>query len=186
MPVIQNGTVIETILNKAFVFDLGAPSVEDTQVDDIHAAVTLTAAAQTVTTDITNPDICRVVAVKGSDAGHTQKVTINGTNYHGEAISEDITLTGTSTAYGTKAFKTITSIVYPAYASGGTVVVGRGKALGLPFAFSSSNKIVAATLGKAAATPTVVTNETDVAKNTVDLSAGTYDGSKRAVVIAYM
>ncbi len=99
--------VVETIL---------APAADDVAV---HAAITgSSSVVLTVTTSITNPDIPRTLDV---DPGGTltdvpgATLTINGTNIWDETISEDYTLIendGTIIA-GTKAFKTVTSIVVP-------------------------------------------------------------------------
>lgn len=81
---------------------------------DAIKTITLGAAAQTITTGITNPDYPRVLAVDGNVAGIAGNVVIAGTNYADEAITETIALNGTTTVPGTKAFKTVTSITVPA------------------------------------------------------------------------
>lgn len=81
---------------------------------DAIKTITLGAAAQTITTGITNPDYPRALAVVGSVAGITGDVVIAGTNYAGEAITDTIALDGTTSKPGTKAFKTVTSITVPA------------------------------------------------------------------------
>jgi hypothetical protein len=99
----------------------------------VHAAVTLTAAAQTVTTSITNPDFPRLVTVKGNASGITGNVVIAGTNIRGESISDTIALNGASEVAGVKAFKTVTSITLPIQTHAGTdnVSVGISDKLGL-------------------------------------------------------
>jgi len=81
---------------------------------DAIKTITLGAAAQTITTGITNPDYPRALAVDGNAAGIAGNVVIAGTNYAGEAITDTIALDGTTSKPGTKAFKTVTSITVPA------------------------------------------------------------------------
>lgn len=81
---------------------------------DAIKTITLGAAAQTITTGITNPDYPRALAVDGNVAGIAGNVVIAGTNYAGEAITDTIALDGTTSKPGTKAFKTVTSITVPA------------------------------------------------------------------------
>ena len=79
----------------------------------IHAAVALGLAAQTVTTGITQPDVPRTITIKGNAAGMTGNVVINGTNILDEVIADTIALNGVTEVEGVKAFKTISSIVFP-------------------------------------------------------------------------
>jgi hypothetical protein len=81
---------------------------------DAIKTITLGAAAQTITTGITNPDYPRALAVAGNAADIAGNVVIAGTNYAGEAITDTIALDGTTSKPGTKAFKTVTSITVPA------------------------------------------------------------------------
>jgi len=81
---------------------------------DAIKTITLGAAAQTITTGITNPDYPRALAVDGNVADIAGNVVIAGTNYAGEAITDTIALDGTTSKPGTKAFKTVTSITVPA------------------------------------------------------------------------
>jgi len=99
----------------------------------VHAAVTLTAAAQTVTTSITNPDFPRILSITGNAGGIAGNVVISGTDIRGNAISNTIALNGSSTVNGTKAFASVTSIVLPikTNGSGDTVSIGISDKLGL-------------------------------------------------------
>jgi hypothetical protein len=80
----------------------------------VHAAVNLAAAAQNVTSAITNPDVPRTVTVKGNVSGIAGNVVITGTNINDEAITDTIALNGASEVEGVKAFKTVTLIALPA------------------------------------------------------------------------
>jgi hypothetical protein len=80
----------------------------------VHAAANLAADAQDVASNITNPDIPRIVTVKGNVSGIAGNVVITGTNIAGAAKTDTIALNGTSEVLGVKAFKTVTNINLPA------------------------------------------------------------------------
>lgn len=139
----------------------------------VHAAVTLGAEAQTVTTAITNPTVPRNIIIKGNAAGIAGDVVITGTNYAGATITETIALNGATAALGAKAFKTVTSILLPAKTaeSGDTVSLGTGEVLGLPYLLTH-NTVLATykdnTLEATAAT--VAVSATAIESNTIDLA----------------
>jgi hypothetical protein len=94
---------------------------------DIHAAVTLTTLAQSITTGITQPNVPRVLSITGTKAGATLtgNVTITGTDENDEATSDVLALNGNYTVFGTQVFKTVTQIDYPARVTASdTVKVG--------------------------------------------------------------
>lgn len=99
----------------------------------VHAAITLTAAAQTITTAITNPDVPRVVTIKGNASGNAGNVVITGTNAAGDEITDTIALNGSTEVSGVKAFATVTSIALPIQTHAGTdtVSIGRADVFGL-------------------------------------------------------
>jgi hypothetical protein len=100
----------------------------------VHAAIAMDDVAVVVTTAITNPDVPRVVTVKGNASGITGNVVITGTNAAGEAITDTIALNGSSEVSGAKAFKTVTQIDLPVEVHAGTdtVSIGRADVFGLP------------------------------------------------------
>lgn len=97
-------------------------------VSAIHAAITLGATSQTITTDITNPTFARALSVTGTAGGATAltgDVTITGTSDDGDILVETFALDGSNTVVGKYAFATVTSIVVPAKKNtGDTVSVG--------------------------------------------------------------
>lgn len=99
----------------------------------IHAAITGTGAENEVTTAITNPDNPRNVSITTSDnATPSGDVVIAGTDALGDSISDTITIVAGYTAYGVKAFSTVTSITIPAgVTAGDTVSIGTSDKLGL-------------------------------------------------------
>jgi hypothetical protein len=66
-----------------------------------------------VNAGITNPAVPRNIQIKGNVAGINKAVTIKGTNYNGEEITEELTANGTSSVYGAKAFRTVTEVDLP-------------------------------------------------------------------------
>ena len=78
-------------------------------------------------------DYARNVSIVTSNAGNTtQTVTVTGTDYYGQAQTETLTASGTSTVSGKKAFVTITQVAVSA-AITGTLSVGNGDTFGLPY-----------------------------------------------------
>jgi hypothetical protein len=103
-------------LPRAFLahFHIPAASAPAASSDGVHALMNLGAAVQEITTGITNPAVPRNIRIDGNVAGINGAVTITGTNYAGEEISEEITANGTTAVDGALAFKTVTKIDLPA------------------------------------------------------------------------
>lgn len=101
--------------------------------DGILDGGALIATAKTFTTFLAQPSCAKNITVAGMAVNMAGTVTVNGTNIYGEAISEDFALSGTDSIVGSKAFKTVTSVVAPALTTAGdTIDVGWGVKLGLP------------------------------------------------------
>ncbi len=130
-----------TITSGAIVKYAVAPVVGD-NIRTLAATLLVQTVTKTVTTGITNPDFPRNLVVKGGDANVTGNVVINGTDILDAVLTETIALSGSSAVVGTKAFKTITSIVLPPYAVAGTetVSVGVGVKLGFPVRLYNINQ----------------------------------------------
>jgi hypothetical protein len=103
-------------------------------------------------------------------------VTITGTNYADETITEVMPVFVENTAgtkIGIKAFKTVTSVSVPAMDGAGvTIAVGFGEKLGLPFKLTHNtvlktflNNVVEGTA------PTVATSATALESNTISLNS---------------
>ena len=78
----------------------------------VMALTKLTDAVQSITTGLTSPAVPRNVKADASSA-ITTKVTVHGTNFAGEAISEEITLNGTTAVPGSLAFNSVTKVDLP-------------------------------------------------------------------------
>ena len=108
----------------------------------VHAAYTLDAVATLKTTAITSPTVARNLVVKGNQAGVAGNVVIAGTNMAGEAITETIIAADAAVVVGNKAFKTVTSITFPALAGAGdTISIGTGAKLGIPYKLTYASQI---------------------------------------------
>jgi hypothetical protein len=168
---------VGTIASGGIVKYSVAPVVGD-NVRTLAATLLVQTVTKTVTTGITNPDVPRNLTIKGGDANVTGNVVINGTDVLGAVLTETIALSGTSAVVGTKAFKTVTSIVLPPYAAAGTetVSVGVGVKLGLPVRIYNINQKLYSNFNSAidAGTQTVGAG---VAFSLYAV-AGTMDGSK--------
>lgn len=138
-------------------------------------------------TILNQPDIPRNVTVSATPTGDADTlgtIVITGTNYIDAVITETITPLSGQTVAGTKAFKTITNIAGVGWVTNGDadlMNVGTGNKLGLPVALTSTAEIPLAVLGTSITAHNPVAAGT-VEGTTVDMSAGTYDGSKKAQV----
>jgi len=109
-------------------------------------------------------------------------VVVNGTNKYGTAIYENFVFSTTSAVTGAKAFKTITSIVWPALCENSpydvTWSVGFGKKLGIKKCMANAGDFLFSLLAgsKEANAPTIAVNATAIESNTVSFD-GTYNGS---------
>jgi hypothetical protein len=143
------------------------------------AALLLTVGAQAgVTAGITNPDVPRIVTIKGNGANVTGDVVIHGTNINDVVISDTIAASGASEVVGVKAFKTVTSIDYPPYAVAGTesISIGRGVKIGFPAAIPNASVVIAKSFDGSADNGTVSASAT--VEGSIYAVAGTMNGVK--------
>lgn len=163
---------------------LGSPAVGSATAT--KAAIALTSSAQTgVTAGITQPDVPRNLTAKGNASGITGNVVITGKDAANATITETIALSGATEVAGNKAFKTVTSINYPAETHAGTdtVSIGRGAKIGLGAKLNRDSVVRAYLAGvKEATAPTVAFDATNLSGNTVTLNS-TLNGT--AVSIDY-
>jgi hypothetical protein len=165
--------------------DLGAAGA----VLDDHAGPA-SAAAVTVSTGFTQPDVPRVLSI--TPAGTTTDVeactvTVTGKNIQNQTITDTFAfLANASTATtGTKAFKSITSAAWPANCESGgfaaTWDIDTTDKLGLSKCMDQAGHVVMAVFNGAYETtrPTCSADADEVEKNFCDIN-GTLDGSKDA------
>jgi hypothetical protein len=157
--------------------NLGAPDTID--VNGVFEAVSQAAGAITLDGALGDGstitfDVPRNIVVDSGGAD-TATITFVGTDEPGNAMSEAITLNGTTAVSGKKAFKTITSASCDATISNGAFA-GNGDVLGLPVFLPKTGMVLKELQNGAAPTAgTVVAGVTTVATTTTGDVRGTYD-----------
>lgn len=145
------------------------------------------AAASTVSTFLAQPDVPRniVITPVGTTADVATCVAVlSGTDIHGQAITENFSFVANqaTSATGTKAFATVTSLVFPALCEdtpfGATWNAGYSEKLGLKRCLAQDGHILFSTLdgAKEATAPTISSSSTVVSENTADFN-GAMDGT---------
>lgn len=131
----------------------------------------------TVTTFTAQPDFPRnlVITPGGTTASvPAGNVVVTGTNIRGDVITENFTFTSaqSSATTGSKAFKTVTSVVFPIQGgSGATYSIGTGVKLGLDRKLAEASVVDAYADGVREATAaTVAFSSSAVESNTVSTS----------------
>ena len=134
----------------------------------------------TVTSFLAQPDYARKITITpGGTTGDVPAgdVTITGTNIRDEVITDTITFAANATGAGAtlKAFKTVTSIVFPIQdGASATYDVGVNDALGLDRCMDGDNVTILTCDGVYEATrPTVTFSTSDVSLNTLDPNTAT-------------
>lgn len=140
----------------------------------VMAATALTSGAQAgVTAGITSPVIPRNVTIKGNASGNAGNVVVHGTNMNGTAISETIALNGATEVPGSKVFKTVTSVDFPAETHAGTdtTSIGLGGKIGLNHKLTVNTVLAAAYNNVREATdPVVAVSSSAIESNSVLLN----------------
>lgn len=174
--------------NLTHYVSLSAPDLAD----DNYFLISVDMQATAYTLDQTTlpadnpPRNVTITHTSGDTADTLGDAVVVGTNVDDDAINETITISADGVATGTKAFKTITSVTTAGWvidgveATADNIEVGFGNKLGLDRALAASTDVALTTLGTAIVTPTVAVDSDEVEKNTVDISSGTYDGTKVA------
>jgi len=172
-----------TVGDLVSLVNLGTPVVAD--VDRIVTSANMKVGAYTVAAQ---PDVPRNITATRTvvgDADTPGTLLITGTSVEDKVITETITVGAHGvTVAGVKAFKTVTSVVGAGWViatDNDTITVGVGGVLGLPALVVAAADILLGVLG------TTITAHTPLAGGTaegttIDMSAGTYDGSKAAMI----
>ncbi len=137
--------------------------------------------AVTRTTFVANPDVPRnLVITPGSTTADVAAcdVVVNGTNFFNDSISETFAFAdnASSATTGAKAFKTVTSVVFPANCEDtpftATWSIGYGEKLGLKRCMAEAGAWSHSSINgaKEATAATVVADTNEVEKNTADFN----------------
>jgi len=169
---------------------MGAPAAADP--DYLVTSTDMKVGVYTIVTGHGTLDVPRNVTVtltRQETVDTLGTITVTGTDINGAALTEVITPLDNTTAYGTKAFKTVTKIEGTGWAvNSGTpdpdlITVGFGDSLGLPVLLSRDS-VIRAFLGgnKESAHPTVAAGATTLAASTIKLNSA-LNGT--AVIVDY-
>lgn len=148
----------------------------------------------TATTFLAQPPTPRLITaiVKSADAGEVtadSTIAIAGTNIAGDAISDVLTFTANlSTAKTTtKAFKTVTSVVFSAQADGTPAFnVGWDDSIGLPFMFAAKPFVLEMFNDAIQTTYGAITVDADEIEKNFYNPNGTLDGEKTLKLLIFM
>jgi len=159
----------QKVLEYEIISDLVA--LDDNGILDDNAGAGASASV-TVSTFLAQPDYPRnIVVTPGGTTADVRAgdVTVNGTDAKGSAISETFSfLANASTVVvGAKAFKTVTSVVFPLEDSpyGATWDVGWGDKIGLDKCLDSTAFVIKAFIGSTAETITTTASATVLSSN---------------------
>ncbi len=146
------------------------------------------AAALVLSSFTAQPDVPRNITI--TPTGTTTDVescviTVAGTNYFDASITDTITFAANASTVGatTKAFKTVSSVSWPADCESGafaaTWTIGVGDVLGMKRCMDAAGHVAFATFNGAyeGTRPTCLADATHVESNTCDIN-GTLDGAK--------
>lgn len=181
-------------LGRVYIFDIVPATKSATAVcaaQAVAGAANATINGASASGGVATFDVARVVSAVSSNAGDTtQTVTVTGTDYWGRAQTELLSLNGTTTVVGLKAFKTITAVAVSA-ALTGNLSVGNGDVFGLPYKVTDAGYLLRTGWAGAVADnggTFVAADATSPATNATGDVRGTYapttaaNGSRRLVI----
>ena len=178
-------------LGQIAIIERSATEAAIADTDGVHASITATEEAQTITTNITNPPCPRNITITCTKGGGTEMagdVVITGTNIFGETITDTIAEGADGTIQGTVAFKTVTSILVPVRKqTGDAITVGYGDKLGLPFYLYHADQVIQCSRNYVieGTRATVVADDDEIEKNTIDLNSALNGSVVRIIVAIY-
>lgn len=170
-------------VDKAFLAHVNIPAPAAASAVAVLAATALTVGAKTVKTGFLAIDFPRNVTIKGGASGQAGNVKITGTNIADEVITETIALSDKTEVPGTKAFKTVTEVLFPAWtADGDTVSIGIGTIFGLPYILDSAAKCILKLSDLAAANASsVIDVDADIELNVYKPASADYPNASKDI-----
>lgn len=121
---------------------------------------------------LAQPDVPRGLTFKPSDSAAAGDLIVEGLDYEGKPITEEVATNADNKVATTYAFKKVTKITFPADSSEISWDVGWGDNLGLPLKFASKPLVLEYDDGVLKTTTGTITIDADVlAKNTYDPNA---------------
>ena len=177
--------------NVLYADDLGAPDLADPNYFLISTVMLATAYTldQTTLAADNPPRNVTVTHTTDTTTDTLGNVVIIGTDVNDSSITETMAVSADGVATGTKAFKTIVSVTTAGWVQAGGVSdlleVGFGTLCGLSAVHANADEVGwPAMLAGLARTPdSVAVSASLVEENTISLSGGTYDSSKKLRVV---
>lgn len=150
--------------------------------NSIHATISLTASAQLAYPLVLQPDVPRVLTVTGTNS-ITTKVKFYGTDFAGAAITDEITMSGTATVLGVRAFKTVSAVDLPAKTTTDSVVLGVAPTkVGMPSVIPYTGYLLTALFNGSADSGGSLGIHADLSKN-IYTSAGSFNGTLELILV---
>lgn len=140
----------------------------------VLGATATVVAGTTITSGITNPDVPRALSITtgGTTANIAAgNVVITGTNVEGKVISESFAMADNlnGSVNGTKAFKTVTRIVFPAAdGTDATISVGYQNVIGLNHRLAPGKSSIVVLSATSTANNAALTQQAAVSGSTID------------------
>ncbi len=170
---------------------VAAPIVATTNYIKTTYAGSTSSAAVTLSSFTHQPDVARNLTI--TPTGTTADVeacdiVVNGTNIFDHAITETFSfLANASTAtVGAKAFKSVTSVVFPADCESGgfaaTWVIGVGSALGIKRCIANAGDVIHANFDGASETVGTVTVSATAVESNTYTPTGTMNAAKNVII----
>lgn len=127
------GNVLQNVIETTGAYTYNQKKVSAGTAAAVLASTAGKVTAQTIVSNITNPDVPRVLAVTIGGSGFSNdKITITGVNVEGKVITDTFSYSGTGQVVGALVFKRVTSILLPAtLGTSATVTVDTTNKLGL-------------------------------------------------------
>jgi hypothetical protein len=148
----------------------------------IHATISLTASAQLLYPIVLQPDVPRVLTVTGTNS-ITTKVKFYGTDFAGTAITDEITMSGTATVLGVRAFKTVSAVDLPAKTTTDSVTLGVAPTkVGMPSIVPYAGYLISALFNGSADSGGSLAVHADLSKN-IYTSAGSFNGTLELILV---
>lgn len=167
--------------------DFGSPVAASADYSKAAYAGATSAAAVTLSSFTAQPDVPRnIVITPGGTTTDIENciIVVNGTNYFGKSISENFVFAANASTdtTGAKAFKSLSSVVFPANCESGgfaaTWSIGIGEKIGLKRCMANAGDWIWSQVGGAyeSTRATIANSATAVESNTADFN-GTMNGS---------
>lgn len=163
------------------------PAAADTNGVISATAGSISSSAVTLTAGLSNPGVPRnLVITPGTSTTDVAScvVSVAGTDFYGAALSESFTFSANqgSATTGSKAFKTVSSVTFPANCEdspfAATWSIGQGEKLGLDRCMADAGDLAWSTVSGTyeSTRATMAVNSSSVSGNTADFN-GTMDGA---------